>query len=328
MIIRILTAGLAFPEGPVVLANGDLLVVEVLGGRLTRIAADGSARTVAELGGGPNGAAIGPDGRCYVCNNGGFAPSASPDLLIPTEAPFDTPPGSIQVVDLESGSWETLYASSEATPFWAPNDLVFDDAGGFWFSDHGRDRGRIRQKGGVYYAMADGSAISEAIFPIDSANGVGLSPDGTTLYVADTLSGQLWRFPLSAPGAVAGAGSVVGRVGPGQFLDSLAVEQSGRICVASPGHGAILIFPPEGGIPEVVPMPDFLTTNICFGGADFRKAYVTLGSSGRVATMDWPRPGLPLACAVQNPAAAETQRTLSRDPTPHAPRPTRAEVGR
>jgi gluconolactonase len=328
MNIDILTTGLAFPEGPVVLANGDLLVVEVLGGRLTRIAADGAARTVAELGGGPNGAAIGPDGQCYVCNNGGFAPSASPDLLIPTEAPFDTPPGSIQVVDLASGAWETLYASSEAAPFWAPNDLVFDDAGGFWFSDHGRDRGRMRQKGGVYYAMADGSAIREVIFPIDSANGVGLSPDGATLYVADTLSGQLWRFPLSAPGVVSDAGSIVGRVGPGQFLDSLAVEQSGRICVASPGQGAILIFSPDGGIADVVPMPDFLTTNICFGGADFRKAYVTLGSSGRVASMDWPRPGLPLACAVRSPAAADMQRSSAARSDPHDLLPTRAEADR
>src|SRR3546814_8726147 len=77
------------------------------------------------------------------------------------------------------------------------------------------------------------------------------------------------RFRLSAPGVIdrtagmdAHGGTLVGRGGPGQFLDSLAVDSGGYICVASPGGGAILVFPPEGGTPEVIEMPDFLTTNI------------------------------------------------------------------
>lgn len=295
MNLTILAEGLAFPEGPVALPDGDVLLVEVLAGRLSRVTPDGRVSTVAELGGGPNGAAMGPDGRCYVCNNGGFAPSLQTDVLIPQEAPVDTPPGSIQVVDLASGVWETLYAHSAATPFWGPNDLVFDVYGGFWFTDHGRDRGRIRQKGALYYARCDGSAIREVLFPIDSANGVGLSPDGWTLYVADTHSAQLWAYPLAGPGVIAGAGTVIGRAGPGQYLDSLAVDSLGRICVASPGGSAILIFTAEGGAPEVVPMPDFLPTNICFGGPNLQTAYITLGSSGRLATMNWSVPGMPLA---------------------------------
>lgn len=296
-------SGLQMPEGPVAQADGSLLVVEVLGRRLSRIAADGTVSTVAELGGGPNGAAVGPDGRCYVCNNGGFDHVVLPDgSLLPTEAPHDTPPGSIQVVDPATGAFETLYRHSEDTPFWGPNDLVFDDAGGFWFTDFGRDQGRIRRRGSVYYAKADGSEIREVITPIDGANGIGLSPDGSTLYVACTFEAHLLRFRLSAPGVVdLGGGhmpngsSIVGRAGPGQYLDSLAVDSAGRICCASPGVGAVLIFPPEGGTPQTIPTGDFLTTNICFGGPDMRTAYVTLGSSGRVVTMDWDVPGLRLA---------------------------------
>lgn len=300
---RYLTDGLMLPEGPVALPDGSLLVVEVLGGRLTRIAPDGTKTTVAELGGGPNGAAIGPDGRCYVCNNGGFLHTVLPDGgLLPLEAPLDTPPGSIQVVDLQTGAFATLYEHTAATPFWGPNDIVFDDAGGFWFTDFGRDRGRTRMRGALYYAKADGSEIREVVAPLDGPNGVGLSPDGKTVYVALTFEGHLIGFRLSAPGVVDPSAShhpdgrfIVGRAGPGMYLDSLAVDSAGRVCCASPGSGAVLVFPPAGGSPEIVTIPDFLTTNIAFGGPERRTAYVTMGSTGRVAVLDWDEPGLELA---------------------------------
>lgn len=298
-----LADGLMLPEGPIALPDGSLLVVEVLGGRLTRIAPDGTKSTVAALGGGPNGAAIGPDGRCYVCNNGGFAHMTLPDGgVLPLEAPLDTPPGSIQVVDLATGAFETLYSHSDATPFWGPNDIVFDDAGGFWFTDFGRDRGRTRMRGALYYAKADGSEIREVVGALDGPNGVGLSPDGRTLYVALTFEGHLISFTLSAPGAIDTSAShmpngsaIVGRAGPGMYLDSLAVDSAGRICCASPGVGAVLVFPPEGGAPDAIAIPDFLTTNIAFGGSGRRTAYVTMGSTGRVALIDWDVAGLELA---------------------------------
>lgn len=298
-----LTDGLMLPEGPVAMPDGSLIVVEVLGGRLTRIAADGTKTTLAELGGGPNGAAIGPDGRCYVCNNGGFDHMTLPGGgLLPLEAPLDTPPGSIQVVDLETGAFETLYAHCDKTPFWGPNDIVFDDAGGFWFTDFGRDRGRTRMRGALYYAKADGSEVREVVTALDGPNGVGLSPDGKTLYVALTFEGHLISFKLAGPGIIdtsashmPNGSSIVGRAGSGMYLDSLAVDSAGRICCASPGMGAVLVFPPEGGVPEVIAIPDFLTTNIAFGGTDGRTAYVTMGSTGQVALLDWDVPGLKLA---------------------------------
>jgi gluconolactonase len=301
MPMKIVASGLHFPEGPIALKDGSVLVVEVLGGRLSRVAPDGTVTTVAELGGGPNGAAIGPDGRCYVCNNGGFEKIEVNGQLIPQEAPSGTLPGCVQAVDLNTGKFETLYAHSEATPFWGPNDIVFDKAGGFWFTDMGRDRGRVRQRGGIYYAKIDGSEIREVIAPIDAPNGIGLSHDGSILYVAQTYEGHLRAFDLSAPGQLKDpghwftSGKLLGRAGPGRYLDSLAVDASGRICVASPGLGGILVFPPEGGPPEIIETPDPLTTNICFGGPDLRTAYVTLGASGRLAALDWDVPGLPLA---------------------------------
>src|SRR2546425_11095333 len=70
--MREITSGLQFPEGPVALADGSVVVVEIKRGTLTRVAPDGKQTIVATTGGGPNGAAIGPDGLGYVCNNGGF----------------------------------------------------------------------------------------------------------------------------------------------------------------------------------------------------------------------------------------------------------------
>src|SRR5262245_66054109 len=65
-------SGLKFPEGPVALDDGSVLVVELGGGCITRVRPDGSKETVASPGGSPNGAAIGPDGALYVCNSGGW----------------------------------------------------------------------------------------------------------------------------------------------------------------------------------------------------------------------------------------------------------------
>ena len=63
--------GLAFPEGPVAMSDGSILFVEIEGQRVSRLKADGTVDCVAEIKGGPNGLAIGPDGAAYICNNGG-----------------------------------------------------------------------------------------------------------------------------------------------------------------------------------------------------------------------------------------------------------------
>jgi gluconolactonase len=64
-------AGLRFPEGPIAMPDGSVVVVEMFGPRLTRVLPDGRTEVIAEIPGGPNGAAVGPDGAVYVCNNGG-----------------------------------------------------------------------------------------------------------------------------------------------------------------------------------------------------------------------------------------------------------------
>lgn len=302
---RVLAEGLRFPEGPVAMPDGSVLVVEIAAGRLTSIDPDGSTSTVAETGGGPNGAAIGPDGDCYICNNGGMAWLERDGRLFPMGAAEDHRDGSIQKVDIRTGEVKTLYTECDGRPFSAPNDLVFDRAGGFWFTDNGRTSGRQRDVTGVFYAASDGSEVREVIFPMVSPNGIGLAPDESCLYVAETATGRLWAFDLAGPGKLAGGKTVTrgerGRLVVGlpgyQLFDSLAVEACGNVCVATLVNGGITIVAPDGGATEHVPFPDPGTTNICFGGPDMRTAFVTLSTTGQVVARRWPRPGHRLNCA-------------------------------
>ncbi|HEX7095081.1 MAG TPA: SMP-30/gluconolactonase/LRE family protein [Acidimicrobiales bacterium] len=305
--VRVVATGLRFPEGPVALPDGSLLVVEVRGGTLSRVLADGAIETVAQLdpsgNGGPNGAAIGPDGAAYVCNNGGFAWSTRNGLEIPIdpETGGNVPPGFtggwIDRVDLRTGEHTVLYRDCDGVPFTGPNDIVFDETGGFWFTDLGKSHPRSWDKGGVYYARADGSDVQRVIYPLLTPNGIGLSPDGSTLYVAESHTGRLWAFDLDGPGRLRpaerghGGRCIANTLG---HFDSLAVDSAGYVVVAAISDG-LCVVAPDGSGHSYVPMPDPMTTNVCFGGNDLRTAFVTLSGSGRIVALEWPRPGLALA---------------------------------
>jgi len=299
--VEIVADGLRFPEGPVAMADGSVILVEIAAGRITRVRPGGSKEIVAEPGGGPNGLAIGPDGNLYCCNNGGFNYVEANGYLAPHGQADDYSGGRIERIDIATGAVEVLYKEGDfGCVMRGPNDIVFDDAGGFWFTDHGKTRTRERDVTGVFYAKADGSYLEEVIFPSENPNGVGLSPDGKRLYAAETYTCRLMAFNVIAPGKVDGA---AGPGGPGiplyrpagyKFFDSLGVEECGNVCVATIGECGISVISPAGELVEFVATDDIFTTNICWGGADMRDAYITLSGSGRLAKMRWPRPGLRL----------------------------------
>lgn len=297
---EVLASGLRFPEGPVALDDGSILVVELERGTLTRIAG-GSVDVVAHVGGGPNGAAIGPDGDCYVCNNGGSVWTEEPGgVLRPIGIAPGYKNGSIQRVDLRTGRVETIYTHCDGVPLQAPNDLVFDGAGGFWFTDFGRTHARVRDLGAVYYARADGSAIRQVVFPFHAPNGIGLSPDGATLYVSETETARLWSYPVIAPGEIRlapwpspnGGKLVIGTPGYQRF-DSLAVEECGNVCVACLVDSGVLVVTPEGAVVEFLRATDPFCTNLCFGGRELRTAYVTMSGFGQLLAVPWRRKGRP-----------------------------------
>ena len=301
--VRVLATDLEFPEGPVVMPDGSVVLVEIRGKRLTRVYPDGRKEVVADIPGGPNGAALGPDGKMYLCNNGGFS-------WIPTRNTFMPGPasaaeyigGSIQRVDLQSGKVETLIDKCGEHRLNGPNDLVFDKHGGLWFTDLGKRRTRDMDLGGLYYLKPGMKEIVEGAFGVMPANGIGLSPDENTVYVAETPTARLWAYELSGPGEVkprdpiyrGERGKPIAGLGGYQMFDSLAVEASGNVCVATLISGCISVIAPDGTLVEQVPTGDRMTTNVAFGGPDLKTAYITLSGKGELVAMDWPRPGLPL----------------------------------
>ena len=300
MDITILASGLGFPEGPVAMPDGSVILTEIRNNRCARVAPDGTVSPFSATGGGPNGLAVGPDGALYLCNNGGSQYVEGRSMGVGPHPDYRH--GSIQRLDRATGTATTLYVACDGHSLSAPNDLVFDKAGGFYFTDLGKRYARHRDHGGIYYALPDGSKIVCLCYPFLSPNGCGLSPDGKVLYVADTVSARLYAFDIEAPGVLAKAGSswahagrVVGGAPPGPAgFDSLAVLANGNIAVATLSTGRITEFSPHGVIVREVAVPDIYPTNICFGGADMRTAYITLSDTGRLGMARWPTPGLRL----------------------------------
>jgi gluconolactonase len=299
MDIQLVAEGLEFPEGPIAMGDGSVILTEIKGQRLTRVTPDGRKETLVETGGGPNGAAIGPDGAVWITNNGGsFEWLDVEGLCVPGPTPASHVGGMIQRYDLASGKLETVYEACDGRRLIGPNDLVFDKSGGIWFTDHGCSTPEGRKFGGVYYARTDGSLISRQRDHLIAPNGIGLSPDEKTVYVADTQIARLWAFDVATPGVLApppgfAPGRVIKTLDGFSYLDSLAVEAGGKVCVATIINGGITAFDPDGTT-EHFAFPDLICTNICFGGADMMDAWITASATGKLFKVRWPRPGLKL----------------------------------
>lgn len=292
---EVVARGLRFPEGPIALSDGSLLVVEIQGQVLTHVEPEGRTMVVASLEGGPNGAALGPDGGCYICNNGGLAWREHLGATVPAGPADDYRGGWIERVELDGVRVERLYSHCNGTALTSPNDLVFDGVGGFWFTDFGKGRARWLDRGGVYYARADGSSIEEAVYPMITPNGIGLSADGRMLYVAETETARIWCWEVEAPGRLRRepwpsphGGRLLFSATSLMKFDSLKIDSNGDICVATFLNGGILVISPDGELRRFVRIAeDWFVTNLCFS-RDGAKAWATLSGTGQILAMNWP----------------------------------------
>lgn len=309
MDVELVAEGLQFPEGPVWMPDGSIVFVEIKAQRISRVRPRGgdgggwhAPEVVAEMpGSGPNGAALGPDGALYVADNGAsFMWLERNGLTVPGPVPPSWTGGRIARVELSTGEVTTLYDQAHAPGLRAPNDLVMDGHGGFWFTDHGTRTEHRADRTAIFYGHCDGSSVVEAVRPVDGPNGIGLSPAGDRVYWAETHTGRVYSRPIVSPGVVGPPGPLGGLLAglPGlQLLDSLAIDAAGNVCVATIVNGGITVVSPSGDhhhvrLPE--PFVDSLTTNVCFGGPDLRTAFITLSGTGRLVAAAWPTPGLRL----------------------------------
>jgi gluconolactonase len=286
----VVAEGLHFPEAPVVMKDGSVLFVQIEAKQISRLKPDGSVSLVAQLDGGPNGLAIGPDKALYVANDGGrFNFAKRGPFNFPGGVPTDFVGGSIQRVDIKTGKAVTLYDTCEGKRLVAPDDLVFDRHGGMWISDIGRVRGDA----GVYYATPDGNMIKQVKGGMSAVNGIGLSPDGKQLHVSEGR--QLWTFDIAGP-AVLGPSTSYPNAAHAMLrdrsvTDSLKVLADGKVAVCTLIVGGISIID-RAGATEFIQFEDPMTTNLAFGGPDMRDTWVTSSGAGKLLKVRWPYPGL------------------------------------
>lgn len=291
----IVAEGLAFPEGPIAMPDGSIILVEIEARCVSLIAPNGTREVIAQVKGAPNGAAIGPDGALYLCNNGGMAFQIIEGANVPVGLCDDYVGGSIDRLDLDTGELTTLFGTAGNEKLIAPNDIVFDADGGFWFTDHGTRDSQGLRFGTLCYARPDSTDAIVVRPELMSPNGVGLSPDGSTVYVADTWTGRLLSFEITGAGRIAPPpplypGNVIATLPGFQLLDSLAVEEDGRVCVGTLVNGGVSVFSLDGTV-DHIPLPDMLVTNLCFGGEDMRDVWITCSGTGTLRKGRWPRPG-------------------------------------
>ncbi|UFN51557.1 SMP-30/gluconolactonase/LRE family protein (plasmid) [Roseomonas sp. OT10] len=211
-------------EGPVFERTGGLIFSDVQGGRVLRLDRSGRIASISKLDGlMPGGMAIARDGRIFIAAGNGKGG------------------GAIVAMEPDGTSLRTVLPEDAG---FFPNDLIFDAAGGFYFTDA---RGTVGDPaGGVWYVPPGGGPPVPIVRNLAVANGIALSPDGKRLWVGEYALGRLYRLDLVGATAVAPFGAAVTYHFTGPAPDSMRVDSEGRVYVALYGQGRILIFSREG----------------------------------------------------------------------------------
>ena len=268
---EVVATGLAFPEGPV-WRDGALDVVEIEAGRISRWSPGGGVTTVATTGGGPNGAALGPDGALYVTQNGGMRREGRVTAGILRVRP--------------EGTVETVTSSVAGLTLDGPNDLAFGPDGRLWFTDprgaadprHNDQPGRIFA---IDAATGEGELVIELppVFP----NGIGLLVDGTLVWTES--------FTLRVMRLVDGRPEQLAQLPDHHYPDGFCVGADGRLYVATTYAHCVTVLDGDRIVGRLMCGDGSMATNCCFGGTDL---YVTESRHGTLWRFPLGVEGLPL----------------------------------
>ncbi|HEX9776152.1 MAG TPA: SMP-30/gluconolactonase/LRE family protein [Actinomycetota bacterium] len=279
---RTVASGLGFPEGPVALDDGSIAFVDILDGRIRR-ARDGAVETVAEVPGGPNGAALGSGGALYVANNGGVC--VGPDGY---QFSAEQVTGRVQRVEPDGGVTDVAIEFAAPAP-WRPNDLCFGPDGALYVTDPHNWEDLANLGPGRVWRIAPGGApeqIAEVpLFP----NGIGFGADGRTLYVAQSMTMSVLAFDWT-PGGLAGE-RVLAKFAAG-FPDGFCVTANGDLIVCGSMADVIHCVDQEGTPRWSVQTGDHTEpTNCCLADGVL---YVTMSSARELVAVDCGLEALPL----------------------------------
>lgn len=272
--IEFIKEGFNGTEGPVALPDGSLIFTETPAQRITRIAADGSTSTFLENSNGANGLGFTANGDLYAVQ------------VANTRVGIIHPPEHVKV----------LADRYDGLPFGRPNDLVVSRSGTVYFTDSGVNRQpgqpapTTQTAPPAVYRITPQGVLQRLASDIARPNGIQLSPDEKTLYVANTAGEHVLAFDIAADGSV-GARRDFARLqgfrqtdnGPSSGADGLAVDAQGRLYVAS--TAGIQVFDPTGTAVGVIPLPK-APQNIAFAGTDKRTLFaVGRGAAYRIAVL-------------------------------------------
>ncbi|MBV9749203.1 MAG: SMP-30/gluconolactonase/LRE family protein [Acetobacteraceae bacterium] len=242
--------GLGWPEGPSVLPDGRVVIVESYRSQLTLIGLDGQASRYAYVAGAPNSCVLGGDGAFYVCQNGGTTgPWRAAEMTTP----------SIQRVR-EGGEPEFLLTEVAGRKLNGPNDLVFAADGSLIFTDPGTYNPASPDPSRIYQIAPDGQAsllieFPEPVFP----NGVAVEADGSVIW-DETYTGKVGRRRPD------GTLEDLGRLpGDKPMPDGLKVGADGRLYVTDLAAGGIHVLARDGRPDRFIPC-GIATTNCAFSG--------------------------------------------------------------
>jgi len=259
--------GGSFLEGPVFDRDGNLYCTDVAWGRIFRMSPQGEFTVVAEYDGEPNGMKFHRDGRLFI-------------------ADFKQ---GILVLDTATGRIEPFLLRARSERFKGVNDLTFASNGDLYFTDQGMT-GLHDSTGRVFRCRADGR-VECLLDNVPSPNGLVLNAAEDILYLAVTRANAIWRVPLLPDGGVTKVGTFIQMSGGGG-PDGLAIDEAGNLVVAHVGMGAVWVFTPRGEPLYRIDSPAGAnTTNVAYGGADYRELFVTESESASILRVHLPVPG-------------------------------------
>jgi len=243
--------GFRFTEGPVWHKDGYLLFTDIPANRINKFTPPGEVEVFREPSGQANGLTFNRDGQLLACEHGNRRVSITVN------------DASATLVDMYDGK-----------KFNSPNDLVVRSDGMIFFTDPPYGLGNREKEilfNGVYRHNPATSETVALIRNFDRPNGIALSPDESTLYVADTTRNRVQAFDLDAAGDVSNSRLLGNVANP----DGMKVDVDGRVYVTS--HEGVVVFDPDGNRVTVIVVPE-APANCAFGGVDNKTLYITARS--------------------------------------------------